>query len=154
MIDLDPVVERIKAITVPAGQKRFLRVEDALGYAAATKPGAALGDGPNAYVLPLADQAKTVPDQSLPQMIHSEFQVQIFLRLFSNPTGHGINKTLIDMEMRLQGALLGWSPGDGMGGVVFVRGGLSDFRNSEMWWGMTFRTNYGQAPSHFDRRCM
>ena len=147
MIDLDPVIERIKAIKTTGDKKRFLVVEDAIGYAAATRKGAVLGDGPNAYVLPVADLPGSIPANGGPQGVYSEFKVMIFQRLFGNATGTRVSKTLIAIEKDLLAHLLGWSPEDHLGPLVFAGGGLADFADGELWWGITFRTNYGLMPT-------
>lgn len=146
MIDLDPVNARIADIKTAGNKKRFLVVGDAIGYAAATKKGTVLGDGPNAYVLPVADLPATIPAIGGPQNVYSEFKVMIFLRLFGNATGARVNKTLLALEKDLLAALLGWSPEDHLGPLVFAGGGLADFADGELWWGMTFRTTYGLMP--------
>ncbi|BAE50576.1 phage tail terminator protein [Paramagnetospirillum magneticum] len=147
MIDLDPVNTRIADIKTAGNKKRFLVVGDAIGYAAATKKGAMLGDGPNAYVLPVADLPAAIPPEGGPQGVYSEFKVMIFKRLFGNATGTGVNKELIAIEKDLLATLLGWSPNENLGPITFAGAGLADFADGELWWGMTFRTTYGLMPT-------
>jgi hypothetical protein len=148
MIDLKPVIQRLKDARKADGTTLFRVVGGAVGYAAATKPGQALGDGPNAYVIPVADLPTTAPADGGPQVVQSEFQVQIFLRLHGDAAGFAKEEELLALEDALLKTLLGWRPAPYLGRLVLSRAGLSDFRDQELWWGMVFRTTYGLSPAN------
>ena len=142
MIDLKPVILRLRVATKSDGSKLFRHVGGSINYAAATKPGQALGDGPNAYVLPIADQPQAAASDGGPQVVQSEFMVQIFLRLFGDATGFAKEDELLLLEESLLKTFLGWRPAPHLGRLALSRAGLSDFKDQELWWGMVFRTTY------------
>jgi len=147
MILLQPVIERLQAVTDANGAKLFRVVQGSISYAAATKAGAALGDGPNAYVLPLADLPNPAQSDGGPQVVVSQFQVQIFIRLHGSVHGFAKELELVDLENRVLASLLGWAPGTNLKRLTLARSGLSDFRDQELWWGMVFQTRYGIQPT-------
>jgi hypothetical protein len=148
MIDLKPVIERLQEATKADGSKLFRLVGGSINYAAAAKPGHTLGDGPNAYVLPLADMPVTAPANGGPQVVQSEFMVQIFLRLHGDAAGFAKEAELLMLEEKVLKTLLGWQPAPYLGRLVLSRAGLSDFRDQELWWGMVFRTTYCLVPAN------
>ena len=148
MIDLKPIILRLKAAKKGDGTTLFRVIGGAVSYAAATKPGQALGDGPNAYVIPVSDLPTTAPADGGPQVVQSEFQVQIFLRLHGDAGGFAKEDELLALEDSLLKTLLGWRPAPYLGRLVLARAGLSDFRDQELWWGMVFRTTYGLSPAN------
>ena len=150
MIDLKPVIVHLQNATKSDTDKAklFRLVGGSISYAAATKPGHALGDGPNAYLLPLADMPVTAPADGGPQVVQSEFMLQIFLRLYGDASGFAKEAELLMLEDRVMKTLLGWRPEKYLGRLVLSRSGLSDFRDQELWWGIVFRTTYALIPTN------
>ncbi|MBI3447217.1 MAG: hypothetical protein HY055_18075 [Magnetospirillum sp.] len=146
MILLSPVIERLRGIKNAAGGKLAHLVEGSIAYAAATKAGAALGDGPNFYVLPLGDLPEPAKAEGGPQVVMSQFQVQVFQRLHGSVQGFTKEAELVDLENRILGSLLGWRPETWLGPLSLARAGLSDFKDQELWWGMAFQTRYLLQP--------
>ena len=148
MILLSPVIERLRGVKGAGGHSLFRLVEGSISYAAATKAGSALGDGPNAYVLPLADMPEPATANGGPQMVVSQFQVQLFIRLHGSVHGFEKEVQLVDLEERVLNSLLGWSPGPDLYRLSLARAGLSDFSGQELWWGMAFATRYAIMPNN------
>jgi len=148
MIELKPVILRLQAAAKTDGAKLFRLVGGAISYGAATKPGHALGDGPNAYVLPVADMPSAPLADGGPQVVQSEFMVQIFMRLHGDAAGFAKETELLALEDQVLKTLLGWRPAPYLGRLGLSRAALSDFRDQELWWGMVFRTTYGLSPAN------
>ena len=140
MIDHDLIIAYLQ------GKGIFRLVGSAADAAATMKPGATLGDGPNAYVVPLADNPRPPTVPGGPQSVISTFGVVIMVRSRGDALGGATMATLTPLQQSLHGVLHGWQPAPQFGRLWLGGGRLVDFTANALWWMEEFSSNYGVIP--------
>lgn len=141
MIDAELIIARLQQ----AG--RFKLVGGAAEVAAAMDTGQALGDGPNAYVVPLADDPATPPSPGGPQLVVSTFGVIVMVRRFGDAIGQVTMNRLQALEDPLLDCVMGWSPAPCFDPCWWRGGKLLSFQSASLWWMYEFATRVGISPN-------
>lgn len=141
MIDPAQVIARIQTLS------QFRLVEGAAELATLldpTKP--VIGDGPNAYVVSMAEEPQPPKSAGGPQVLVSTFGVVIMVRRRGDALGAKTMNKLRPLHLALQGALLGWIPDTGFDPLFYRGGRLLHFEPSALWWQDDFSSRCGIAP--------
>lgn len=129
-MNLQPIIDRLTAQATA-----FRSIEGALELAALEEPGKTPGQGPNAYVVPLAEDGG--PNRMatiVSQAISVRFGVVIMVRRHGDPRGTKKAADLAALRQSVTDALVGWQPSPNHEPVLFGRGRLSDIRGGALWW--------------------
>ena len=137
MIDPQVVITQITTLNI------FKKVGGSADYAATHETGHVIGDGPNAYVVPLADDNQPPASPGGPQMAMSGIGVIIVLTKRGDLTGEKSLDALLPLRRQLQAGISKFSPFPGAW-PLFSRGGrLLDFKTGSLWWMDEYFTRYG-----------
>jgi hypothetical protein len=127
LIDPDLIIAQAESLQL------FKLIGGAADAAALVGTGQALGDGPNAYVLPTVDDPQPPRGLGAPQPVTSTFGLLIMLRRHGDPTGALGMAQIKILQRRLHAGFLGWKAPDCQ--PCYWRGGrLLHFDKSSLWW--------------------
>ena len=140
MIDPAPIIAQIKSLNL------FAHVGGA-AQLMAVAAGHAPGDGPNAYVVPLADRPDIPRGPGGPQVVTASFAVQIMIRRINDIAGEAAMAKLFPIQRALHKGMMGWVPVAGCEPLWWSGAGLSDLATSALWWQEVFTTRYGIFPT-------
>jgi hypothetical protein len=142
MIDPELAMAQLKSLNL------FRVVGGAAELAELKQPGKALGDGPNAYVVPLSDEPQPPRSEGGPQPMVTSFGVVIMVRRHGDALGQKTMNALRPLRVQLLSGLLGWSPSTGFGKLFYRGGHLSDFTTAALWWQDDYACHCGIAPTN------
>lgn len=137
MIDPEVVITQIGTLGL------FKIVGGAAAFAEMQKPGAVMGDGPNAYVIPMADQAQPPKSPGGPQTAVSGVGIVLAITKRGDLHGRKSLDSLRPVRLQLAAALAKFSPGPGMWPLFWRGGHLLDFQTGSLFWVDEFATQYG-----------
>ena len=141
MIDPDLVITQLTSLGL------FALVGGAAEVATLMEPGKALGEGPNAYVVPLAEEPQPPKSAGGPQVVVGTIGVVMMVRRHGDALGGRTMNRLTPLRRALRAGLLGWSPEAGIDPLFFRGGRLLHFEPTALWWQDDFSARYGIAPT-------
>ncbi len=128
MIDPELIIARVKSLSL------FAVVGGAAEAAALMKSASARGDGPNAYVVPMADDAQPPKAAGGPQPSLTTVGVMIMVRRHGDASGEMAMNRLYPLRQALRTGMAGWPPADGFQPMFWRGGRLLDFDTASLWW--------------------
>lgn len=144
MIDPEVVIAQVKSLKL-GPVNLFKMVGGAADYAATQEPGHAMGDGPNAYVVPMADDNQPPKSPNGPQVGVSGVGVVIALTKRGDLLGRKSLDALFPLRQQLIKGLGTFVPAPGYWPLYWRGGRLLDFKTGSIWWLDEFATHYGFA---------
>lgn len=141
MIDHDLAIARLQALGL------FKSVGSAADAARAMSGQTPIGDGPVAYVVPIADNPAPPRAEGGPQAAVITFGVLMMVRQASDPNGMGGLEKIKQLQASLQAGLLGWDGLPGFTPIWSAGGRVLEFQPAALWWLEEFSTNTGLAPA-------
>jgi hypothetical protein len=141
VIDHDLAIARLKVLGL------FKSVGSAADAARAMSGQLAIGDGPAAYVVPIADHPAPPRSEGGAQAAVVTFGVLMMVRQASDPSGVGGLEKIKQLQAALHAGLLGWDGLPGFTPIWSAGGHVLEFQPAALWWLEEFSTNTGIAPA-------
>jgi hypothetical protein len=140
MIDHQTAIDRITSLGL------FKNVGGAAKGAALMDGKLPLGDGPEAYVIPMADSPGQAHGQASPvQMMSCHFGVALMVRISGDAGGASGLAKIEQLQRDLRKGMMGWTPAPGFSPLILGGGRLLDFQPQALWWLEEFISNCGLA---------
>lgn len=143
MIDPDLVIAHLQTLSL------FKVVGGAAEAAALMGTGQAVGEGPNAYVVPMADDAAKPASQGGPQRVTGTFGVLLMVRRHGDALGQKTMNRLRPLRMQLLTGMLGLQLAPELQPCWWRGGRMHDFTKESLWWLDEYAADYGVAPALF-----
>ena len=140
MIDHSLVIARLAATGL---FKQLGGAAEATAAMAGTVP---IGDGPAAFVVPIADHPDRPLTDSGIQAAVVTFGVLVMIRKASDPLGATALDPLKQLQNGLHASLLGWDGLDGFSALWWSGGRILELQPGALWWLEEYSASTGIAP--------
>lgn len=135
MIDHAAAIARLQAMGI------FKQTGGAAEVAALIDGKAAVGLGPGAFVVPMADRPGAPHgSRDIAQPVTVTFGIVLMVRFAGDATGGKATQNMQAIQAQLQAAFIGWRPGNGFEPAYYAGGHLLDFQPQALWWLEEFST--------------